>query len=158
MLFDNVIDEYLKVQTDRSSVYYPTDNIVKKIEASQNKNNISLTLYYRSKSPIKQPVFGFRVSDFYGNPLFGANPLQNFIFDFGSPKNEGKVDVIITSPLLVDGSYFVTVWFSDGVANGGHIFFKENCLKLQIASMGNDFIQKSPKQGYSIPVCEWEFQ
>jgi hypothetical protein len=67
------------------------------------------------------------------------------------------VNVTISSPYLVDGSYPVSIWFSDGIAKGEHIFHKEKCVSLKVSNMNNSFIKKTPRQGLIIPVCEWQF-
>jgi lipopolysaccharide transport system ATP-binding protein len=82
---DKVIDAYLKVQTEKVSVYSPVNNIVKRIEARQIKDRIQMSLIYDSPLPIKQPSFGFVIYDNYDNPITGTNPLQSGITDFGLP-------------------------------------------------------------------------
>jgi len=140
---NNVIDQYLTQKTNQEQVYIPEDNIV---------------LEYKSDSPIKQPNFGFVVYDNHENPIFGTNPIQNGILNFGEPKTKGTVSVTVTSPYLADGIYPVSIWFHDGLAYGNHIFYKEKCISLEIENMNNSHIEKNPALvGHVIPICNWKF-
>ena len=158
-IIKDVIDCYLDADV-QSDVYSPKNNIVKEVSAKQNRDKIELTLKYESNVPIKQPNFGFVVYDNYENPLFGANPLKSGILDFGSPKKKGEVKVEITSPYLVNGTYPVSVWFSDGIVQNEpeHIFFKSKCIQLNIYNMNDSFIRKSTEEGSLIPVLTFSFQ
>ncbi len=155
---EDVIDLYLSQQSDINTKYYPEKNIVTKIEAEQIKDKIKLSLTYNSNKIIKQPNFGFVLHDNYGSPLLGANPLKNGVLDFGTPGKEGRVNAVIDSPMLQDGIYLISIWFSDGIAIGEHIFSKENCLSINIKDMDCSFIDKSPGLGPIIPSCNWNFK
>ena len=156
---DDVINHYLDSDI-RTDVYHPIDNIVKEISAKQNRDKIELTLQYDSEVPIKQPNFGFIVYDTYENPLFGANPLKSGVLDFGVPKKKGEVKIEITSPCLVNGTYSVSVWFSDGIVQTEpeHIFHKDKCIQLNIYNMNDSFIYKDVNEGPLIPVLTFNFQ
>jgi lipopolysaccharide transport system ATP-binding protein len=155
---DKVIDAYLKVQTEKVSVYSPADNIVKRIEARQIKDKILMSLIYDSPSPVKQPSFGFVIYDNYDNPITGTNPLKSGITNFGPPRKKGKVDVTLSSPCLANGSYPVSVWFHDGNAFGNHVFKMEKCLYLNVDEMNHAQINRVPSaEGRVIPECLWSF-
>ena len=155
---ESVVDSYLKIRTTRTSIYTPVNNIVKKIEARQNKNKIHLTLTYDSPKPIKQPVFGFVIYDQYDNPITGTNPLQSGIIEFGPPRDSGKVEVRLTSPVLANGIYTVSIWFHDGNAFGDHVFKKEKCVFLEVDEMSqSQLIRNSKNVGHIIPECKWFF-
>ena len=153
-----VIDHYLNTNEEIIDVYRPENNIVKEVSVKQNRDKINLTLQYDSEVPIRQPNFGFVVYDIYDNPIFGTNPIKNGILDFGSPKKKGEVRVEITSPYLVNGSYPVSVWFSDGVVHDGpHLFYKDKCILLNIYNMNDSFIQKEVFLGTTIPILTFNF-
>ncbi len=67
--------------------------------------------------------------------------------------------VKITHPKLVDGTYLISVWFSDGKVFGGkHIFEKQHCLQLDVSGMNSLFVNKKISlEGIIIPECNWEF-
>ncbi|MDT8380579.1 MAG: ABC transporter ATP-binding protein [Desulfotignum sp.] len=155
---DNVIDAYLKVQTEKVSIYCPADNTVKRIEARQVRNRIQMSLTYESPLPVKQPSFGFVIYDNYDNPITGTNPLQSGVVDFGPPRKKGRVDVTLSSPFLANGSYPVSVWFHDGNAFGSHLFKMEKCLYLKVDEMNLSQTSVNPAAvGHIIPECSWSF-
>jgi lipopolysaccharide transport system ATP-binding protein len=153
----NIIDKYLQNHSEKDQVYYPKNNIVTEVNGSQVKGKIILSLKYESDKSIVQPNFGFILYDNFDNPIFGTNPLNNGILDFGKPKNKGEVRAVITAPHLVAGSYPVSIWFSDGIAMGEHIFHKEKCIYLSVSDMNNSFVQKDPHLGLVIPSIEFRF-
>ncbi len=156
---DKVIDAYLMVQTDRSSVYCPDDNIVKRIEARQIRDRIQMSLIYESPSTVKQPSFGFVIYDNYDSPITGTNPLQAGVTDFGPPRKTGRVDVLLSSPCLANGTYPVSVWFHDGNAFGNHVFKMEKCLYLKVYEMNHSQISVNPAAvGHIVPECSWSFK
>ena len=156
---EDVINHYLEadVQTD---VYRPVDNVVKEVSAKQNRDKIELMLQYESEVLIKQPNFGFIVYDNYDNPLFGTNPLEAGVHDFGNPKKRGDVRVEITSPHLINGTYYVSVWFSDGIVYSESEFFlhSEKCLLLNIYNMNDSYIIKYSDEGNIIPILTFCFR
>jgi len=154
----DVIDNYLQIKNKQEEVFRPDNNIVKEVRARQDKDKIILTLMYKGDKPVKQPNFGFILYDNYENPIFGTNPLKNGILDFGLPKDSGEVKVVISSPHLVKGNYPISIWFSDGIANGQHIFHGERCINLSIFDMDNSFVEKESHLGVIIPEVEFEFK
>jgi len=156
---DDVINSYLEtgVQSQIGAVYHPKDNIVKEVSIKQIRDRIELSLKYESDVPVKQPCFGFIVYDNNENPLFGTNPLKSGISDFGIPRKKGEVNIEITSPYLVDGTYPVSVWFHDGVCYGEHMFHKERCIILNICNMNDSFVKKDMFEGLIIPIVKFNF-
>jgi len=152
-----VIDEYLKTKDKQEEVFRPDNNIVKEVSARQDKDKIILTLMYKGDKPVKQPNFGFILYDHYENPIFGTNPMKNGILDFGLPKDSGEVKVVISSPHLVKGSYPISIWFSDGIAMGQHLFHGEKCINLSVFDMDNSFVEKESHLGMIIPEVEFKF-
>ncbi len=157
---EDVIYRYLSNnESNTASVYYPKDNIVKEVSVKTENYNIILRLKYDSDVAIKQPTLGYVIHDKYENPIFGTNPLKDGIIDFGAPKKKGEVKVCIKNPKLVDGSYSVSIWFSDGKVFGGkYTFQKEHCLQLDVSGMNSLFVNKKELlEGIIIPECKWFF-
>jgi lipopolysaccharide transport system ATP-binding protein len=156
---DTVLNSYINQNLNASPAYYPENNIVKEIKAYQFKDKIYLALKYKSEKPIKQPNFGFIVYDNHDNPIFGTNAIKNGILNFGVPKHEGEINIEISSPYLVNGSYPISIWFSDGIAHGEHIFHVDKCISIQVVDMYNNYIEKNSNQeGVIIPSCDWTFK
>lgn len=153
----SVIDKYLQDHQKQETVYSPIDNVVKEVRAIQTNDKIFLTLSYQSEVPLRQPNFGFIIFDNYDNPIFGTNPLKDGIIDFGEPKKDGKVEVIISAPQLVNGEYPVSVWFNDGIAKDQHIFHKDRCLYLNVSGMNILHFHKGSALGPVIPSVNYNF-
>jgi lipopolysaccharide transport system ATP-binding protein len=155
---DTVIESYFNQKSKGANVYFPENNVVKSVMIFQQQDKIILNLKYESDFLIKQPNFGFVIYDNYENPIFGTNPLQNGILDFGLPKKSGEIEVVISSPYLADGIYPVSIWFHDGNAFGNHLFKKDKCVNLEIEAMNNSYIEKNPNVvGFVVPICKWTF-
>ena len=158
---NDVVDHYLDTNAyaNNTDVYRPKNNIVKEVSAKQIRDRIELTLKYESDVPIKQPNFGFIVYDNYDNPIFGTNPLEAGVHDFGSPKKRGDIRAEITSPQLINGTYYVSVWFSDGIVYSEPEFFfhGEKCVLLNICDMNDSYIIKYTEEGVIIPVLTYSF-
>jgi hypothetical protein len=88
---DTVIESYFNQKSKGTNVYFPKNNVVKSVMIFQQQDKIILNLKYESDFLIKQPNFGFVIYDNYENPIFGTNPLQNGILDFGLPKKSGEI-------------------------------------------------------------------
>jgi len=156
---DTAISNYVSGQSDKS-IHYPKDNQVKSIEIKMIGREIQLTLVYDGDRIIKEPNLGFVIYDNFDNPLFGTNPLKVGIKDFGLPKNKGKIEVKISSPLLTNGSYPVSIWFSDGVqfSHSDTVYQGIKCLSLEVEGMDDLYFEKViSSEGLIIPVCNWKF-
>jgi len=157
---DDVIDRYLVTDIVQNvDVYHPEGSIVKEVSARQNRDKLELMLKYESEVPVKQPNFGFILYDIYDHPIFGTNSPRSGNTDYGYPKKKGEVKIEITYPQLVNGIYPVSVWFSDGIADYDDdlIFHKKKCIVLNICNMNNTFIDKTVKEGNTIPILKYTF-
>lgn len=159
---EDAIQTYLSIEENNSrSYFYPHDNAVKEIKVEFINREICLRVKYDSKKEISKPNLGFVVYDSLSTPLFGTNPVNLGISDFGEPRMQGEISVIISYPLLVDGQYPISIWFSDGiqVSEEDTIFQKEKCVTLNISGMNGMFIQKNiSAEGIIIPVLKYEFK
>jgi lipopolysaccharide transport system ATP-binding protein len=156
---DTTISNYVTGQSDKS-IHYPKDNQVKSIEITVKNREIKLLLKYNGDRVIKEPNLGFVIYDNFDNPLFGTNPLKVGVKDFGIPKSIGEVELRISSPLLTNGSYPVSIWFSDGVqfSDSDTIFHGNKCLSLEVDGMDDLYLEKEISfEGLIIPVCNWRF-
>jgi lipopolysaccharide transport system ATP-binding protein len=157
---DTAISNYVSGQSDKS-IHYPKNNQVKSIEIKVVNREIILLLKYDGERIIKEPNLGFVVYDNFDNPLFGTNPLKVGFKDFGLPKAKGQVELKISSPLLTNGSYPVSIWFSDGVqfSESDTVYQSSKCLSLEVEGMDDLYLEKViSSEGLIIPVCEWKFK
>lgn len=155
---NNVIEYYLNDGLSNEGIYTPKDNVVKKISVYQEFDAILVELEYESDKEIKQPNLGVVISDKFQNPIMGSNPIKNGIENFGEPRKKGIVKLKINYPQLADGNYYVSIWFSDGIGHGAHIFAKENAIQLQVEGMTKNLFSNPETTGYVIPNCTWNFK
>lgn len=157
---DNAIQEYLNININKN-VHYPQNSQVKSIEVFLKNRTIFLSLKYDGDRIINKPNLGFVLYDNFDNPLFGTNPINLGYIDFGKPQNKGEIKVSIKYPLLTDGSYPISIWFSDGIqiSEEDTIYQAEKCLCLNVDGMNDLFVQKNiSAEGPIIPVLEYEFK
>lgn len=156
---DNAITNYISGQSDKN-IHYPKNSQVKSIEIKSVGREILLKLTYDGDRIIKEPNLGFVIYDNFDNPIFGTNPLKVGIKDFGVSKSKGQVEVRISSPLLTNGSYPVSIWFSDGVqfSESDTVYQGNKCLSLEVEGMDDLYLEKViSSEGLIIPICEWKF-
>ena len=156
----DVIEHYLEAADVQTDVYCPKDNVVKEVSARQNRDKIELTLKYESDVPIMKPNFGFTVYDAFDNPIFGTEPIELGILDYGNPKKTGEVKAEVTSPHLANGLYYVSAWFSDGCLHDSKelLFGGDKCILLNIYNMNDSFMFKEPQvDGVILPILTYNF-
>ena len=159
MKFHGSINEtiglYLSGGVQADNIFIPENNVVKKVRAWQDGSVIRLSLEYDSPILIKQPVFGWVIFDSNQNPIVGTDPVKSGIMEYGEPKKQGKIEVEISSPALVNGRYYVGVWFSNGFSQ---VFANPSCVALDIEYQNFDTVAKTTsEEGYVVPKCKWNF-
>jgi lipopolysaccharide transport system ATP-binding protein len=153
------IQEYLKIEI-KKNIHYPKNNLVKSIEVKMKERMIFLTLKYDGDRVIRKPNLGFVIYDKFENPLFGTNPINIGYENFGEPKSKGKIEISIKYPLLTDGTYPISIWFSEGIqiSQEDTIYEAEKCVSLNVEGMNDLFIQKNiSAEGVIIPILEYQF-
>ncbi len=157
---EKAISNYIAGQTYKQ-IHFPENSQVKSVEIKHINRNIHLKVKYNGDRIIKQPNLGFVIYDNYDNPLFGTNPINLGISDFGKPKNKGEVEAIISSPLLTNGLYPVSIWFSDGIqrSEDDTIYQEEKCISLEVENNGDLYFQKNiSAEGLIIPIVDFKFK
>lgn len=154
---EHTISKYLMDDMTVDSVFYPKNNIVRKVSATQNATGIEIRLQYIHDTSVKQPNLGFVIFDQYQNPICGTDTLKSGLIEFGKPKKEGEVVVKIDSPTLYQGHYYVGIWFGDGKNN--QVFASERCLELDLHDTNFRTVMKDvADEGYVVPNCHWSFE
>jgi lipopolysaccharide transport system ATP-binding protein len=116
--------------------YYPENHVIRMIEAVQEARSIIIKAIFNAPVHIKYPNVGFSISDKMGNVLFGTDSkIAQAVFD-QLDYNSGTIIAHISSPVLLDGIYYVSFWFGDM----HQIFFDEtNCVQLEISGITTEF-------------------
>lgn len=150
---ENVIKQYNQIETTNKRHF---NKAIIWAEICQVGDHLTVECNYDTNLELDIPHFGFVLYDIMGNPLFGTNPTIDKIKYSSnlSSKSEGKVKVIIRNPKLIDGEYYVSLWFGDSKEN---IFFEKNALSISINSMTDQNQHDSRSVGSVLPDCIWEF-
>ncbi len=148
-----VIRDYLN--TSKSN-YRTFDKGLKWARITQEENNIIIECEYDLKNLIDIPHLGFVVSNSLGSPVFASNPsIENLDFSIYEKTLKGKITVIIKQPKLLDGDYWLSIWFGDSKEN----FFEEkDALCFQVSAMTKQKQNSQLMVGNVLPLCEWIFQ
>jgi lipopolysaccharide transport system ATP-binding protein len=149
----NVISDYEGLSN--SNVLTLEDGMIKSIRIEQDREYLNLMVTFQSEQEIDFPNLGFLISDQFGHPISGANPLkaglnlQDFI-----PTREGTAKVKIHSPKLSDGKYLLYVWFGDRKQN---FFETKDPLVFYVNRMVTNFNRNNKTDGFVVPECDWSF-
>lgn len=148
-----VINSYLgvgKLLNKREFEFGP----VRTISMIQHGNKLDLDVDYYAPVAMSFVNLGFIVSDIQGVPLFGTNTRLYNIERFGNGTCGGRVNVTITSPVLLDGMYLLSVWFGDDKED---VFGEPHCLQFEVQDMSLGQRQPTTREnGHIAPTCQWK--
>lgn len=130
------------------------NGIVKKLLVRQVERKIEIIASYQMEHPIHLPCLGFVISDFWGNPICGSNPIVDDVSPLPSSSKSGEIKVELTQPTLLNGLYRLSIWFGDGKED---YFIKKDCLTFDVVNMGNLKQLPVSSVGPVQPVCKWQF-
>ena len=149
----NVVFKYLNEKESLSN-FKKYEKYIKHIKVEQINDTIFLNAEYKLDFSIDVPHLGFVFYNDEGIPIFGSNPtLSNVITDSKEYK-EGTISIQINEPKLIDGKYFVSIWFGDSKRN---FLVDEDCLSLNVFGMLSNKQQHHNISGNIIPKTEWKF-
>jgi lipopolysaccharide transport system ATP-binding protein len=148
-----VIKAYIgKRKPDEIEVEHP---VVKKVKVFQRNTSIIIKLTYKELPGSTFPFLGFLVTDESGTVLFGSNPslARSNVFrkDISC---SGSVEAAIESPMLVTGSYLISIFFGDGAKD---IYVCRDCLTLDYVSKDYVYDMRSHVLGRIIPKVEFRY-
>jgi lipopolysaccharide transport system ATP-binding protein len=128
---------------------------VRSVEVMQQNDKLLLRILYQHDAVIDFPNLGFSICDMFGHPLAGTNPMKSQV-DMRSykPSREGSIEVIISSPKLMEGTYQLYVWFGDSRRN---FFETKDPILFQVTRMSTEQGRNAKHDGYIIPECHWNF-
>jgi lipopolysaccharide transport system ATP-binding protein len=149
-----IIGRYLSEGT--SSTISFDDGAIRRAAVQQVGEDIELVVEYSMPMKIAFPNLGFVISDYMGHPICGSNPRIERLEDQLQPTSEGTIRVIVQHPKLLNGTYRVSLWFSDGKTN----FFKsQDCLVFEVTNMAKlRQMHSSSAIGPVVPQCRWSFE
>ncbi len=150
---DNVIGLYLG-NTKKSQVSFK-NRVVRQASIRQIRDKLEIYIEYKFEHKILFPNLGFVISDNYGRPICGSNPIMSSPSVSITGKSSGTVTVIMEYPKLLNGTYRLSLWFGDGITD---YFTEMNCITFDIINMVNTRQWPASEVGPVSPVCKWIFE
>ena len=142
-----VLDEYFLRGTVNTTA--TTGKALRSVSISQHGPELLVEAEYALDEPTRLPLFGFVLKNQRGEPIFGCNPIiEGLPPAYAQPQRTGKLAVRITSPLLYDGVYSVSVWFVD---------YYPDLLNIEITGMIARRQPDTSVDGCVVPECDWTF-
>jgi lipopolysaccharide transport system ATP-binding protein len=155
-LTTSCLDIYRENNASVNEVYFERNDFLKYLSFYQNKSNLKIICEYDCKNVLQIPCLGFVVADSAGNKLFGSNPKYQLPKDTLKPSRAGKFDLTITSPKLLNGRYFLSIWFGDGKEDS---LFMENVISTEVVNMVSYFEETTASASGPIsPQIEWGWE
>ncbi len=150
----DVIVEYSQQGGD-SAVTFPGKPLTS-VAVNQIGDKIEILATYKVEQRVTLPSLGFVIYDVFGNPITGFNPglFQEDLT--GNYPEEGKIRIVLASPLLLDGIYQLSVWF--GLSIGHDIQAEPKCISFEIVNMTPHRQMDPTAVGFTSPVCNYTFE
>jgi lipopolysaccharide transport system ATP-binding protein len=131
------------------------NEMIRTIGIEQKESALLLSVTFHSEHEIVFPNLGFLISDHFGHPISGTNPLKAGLnLESYKPQKSGSIEVKIRSPKLSDGKYLLHLWFGDDKQN---FFETKDPLIFHVNKMAVDFSRNIKTDGFVVPECEWTF-
>lgn len=126
---------------------------ISKLKIYQEGDLIKLELTYRNCKEFLYPCLGFVISDMNNNKVMGTNPKLQVPTNKIINSDNGKIQVTINTPKLLNGKYNLSIWFGD---NAVDFFIKENVLAFEVFNMSKyDTEPDALTMGSVSPSVEW---
>lgn len=149
----DVVFEYSQ-QGGTSQVEFE-DKPLTSLSVHQRDQHIFITARYKVAEKVTLPSLGFVIYDVFGNPITGFNPQLYPEVKTGTYPQEGKITISLSSPVLMDGIYQLSVWF--GINARGDIQAESKCLSFEIVNMTKNKQLDPSRVGFVSPLCEYSF-
>ena len=120
----------------------------------QNGRQLEIEAEYKFPESLEMPCLGFVISDYLGNPICGTNPLIDCVPCPTVRRNAGRVQVVMESPLLLNGTYRLSLWFGDGRRD---YFHRHDCITFDVVNMAGLKQLAASSVGPVAPQCRWLF-
>lgn len=149
------IDHYMNADANQGEKHYPKGKLVKRVSAKQDGDRIVLECEYDDAArELDVPSFGYIIHDTDGRPILGHNPVLEGNYAGLDFPRKGVVRATIREPLLLDGSYLVSVFLGDTYTT---YFSEEHCVTLAVEGMVNAVQLPPARVGAAYPRVDYEF-
>jgi lipopolysaccharide transport system ATP-binding protein len=146
------VDAYLDQAPSQEITF--TSGAVRRATARQAGAAIVIGVDYEVDRPLRLPNLGFVISDHFGNPICGSNALIDEVSALTVTQRRGHVNVVIDQPLLLNGTYRLSLWFGDGKED---FFHARDCLNIDVANMTKVRQWPASIVGPVSMQCRWSF-
>ena len=140
-------------QTGRNQRFFDNKPL-KHASVHQKGDVIEIVAEYAVDRELTVPCLGFVISDCFGNPVCGSNPVVSPPEKTVRPGRSGVVRVVMEYPKLLNGTYRLSLWFGDGRED---FFHERDCLVFDVVNMVATRQLPVKAVGSVSPVCHWEF-
>ncbi len=150
-----IIDEYINAgNSEKKNIKY-FDKYLKYVQIKQAGELLLVEAEYDCDFYINIPHLGFVVYNSLNQPIFASNPtLELLDLTDIRPTKKGRINVQIKNPKLIDGYYYVSIWFGNSYEN----FINDlDCLALEINGMTNKKQYTQTTTGNVVPQTNWKF-
>jgi len=131
------------------------DKHLEYVKVSQEGATIVFEARYNTDMPLDIPQLGFLIKNNFGIPIVASNPTIDLV-EFGpkKPGTRGIVKATLKSPKLIDGTYFISIWFGSSFQE---YLVEHDCININIQGMTNQKQYNPNSVGNVLPDCKWEF-
>jgi lipopolysaccharide transport system ATP-binding protein len=149
---NKIINLYNQKESQIQQITFDT-GYVEFLSITQNRHLIVIECKYRDFGGFAFPCFGFMISDRYNNKIFGSNSLLHPPKKPFERSEKGVITAEVEFPKLIDGTYYLTVWFGDGTED---YFHQEHVLAFEVEMMSLIGSQVDGSEvGSVIPQINW---
>lgn len=149
-----ILEQYLRSNNKANKILLNKQPL-NEVYIYQYRNTIKIEVSYDSKFGLDIPNFGFVIYNSYDVPIFGSNPtLHGEKLDLSRSYRKGRIEVIISNPILLDGEYHASIWFGDSSSNHFELL---DCLYFEVLNMSDTKQLPSNMIGSIVPEVEWKF-
>ena len=150
-----VLKKYLENSALKNEVVFEENSPLRKMKIYQDVDVIRIEADYSHSEGLDIPHLGFIIYNSTGNPVFGSNPnIHNLSPNSTSKYTDGRINIVIKEPKLLDDVYNVSVWFGDSKEN-----FVEylNCLSFEVNGMTANKQLPVSIIGNVVPEVQWTY-
>ncbi|WP_316736076.1 ABC transporter ATP-binding protein [Pedobacter aquatilis] len=127
---EKIIDLYLNSGGLTNSFYFNRE--LTYVKAWQANQKIFIEAEYKHFPNLRSPHLGIVIKNSNGQIIFATNPtIENQNFNV-SKKNGGKIIVEIAEPKLLDGKYYISIFYGN---KDEDILSQSDCVELNVCNM-----------------------
>jgi lipopolysaccharide transport system ATP-binding protein len=149
---DRIIRGYLDQGT--GDEVRPERGALRRVRVLQEEAAIVVEADWAHSEPLRLPNLGFVIYDYMGAPVVGANPFLVGTDRADTIANSGRVTARLTEPRLLDGQYYLSVWFGDGARDFVEL---PKCISFEVRGMAGPRQHSASVVGPVAPRCHFSF-